>query len=357
MGDQSREVNWLRGRNGLGMMNQKNEERLMTTFKAFRVSVNDGEVTREIKTCSVDELPEGDVLIRVNYSSLNYKDALSANGHKGVSRYYPHTPGIDAAGTVVSDASGTFNEGDPVVVIGFDLGMNTWGGFSEMIRVPAGWVMNLPDGLSLADSMRLGTAGVTAAYCVEKLLTNGLAGRESSVLVTAATGGVGSIATHLLSTLGYHVTASTGKQSEHEWLKSLGASEVIDRNTLSEPSKKALLAETYDAAVDSVGQDTLVNVIKQLKFDGSVATCGIVGGTSLPLDIFPFILRGVNVLGVASADASLDARIRVLSKFVTLWKLPKLAEMCDEITLDDLEDRISNMLAGNIKRRALVSLN
>lgn len=328
----------------------------MIQFKAYRIDVNENQVTRSLQNFTTDDLPDGDVLIRVSCSSLNYKDALSANGHRGITRDYPHTPGIDAAGTVVSDRSGQFSDGDPVLVTGFDLGMNTWGGFSEYIRVPVTWVMAKPEGLSLEDSMRLGTAGITAGYCVEQLLINGLSGHEASVLVTGATGGVGSIAVHLLATLGYQVTASTGKKSEHNWLKQLGAADIIDRSMLSEPTRKALLEASYDAAIDTVGQDTLVNVVKQLKFGGSVAACGIVGGTSLPLDIYPFILRGINILGVASADAPLTARQRVLAKFVTLWKLPMLQSMCDEITLDDLDEHIDRMLSGNARRRTLVKV-
>lgn len=329
----------------------------MTQFKAFRIIDEGDAIHREIQDCTLGDLPDGDVLIKVSYSSLNYKDALSANGHRGITRDYPHTPGIDAAGMVVSDRTGTFAEGDPVIVIGFDLGMNTWGGFSEYIQVPVGWVLRKPEGLSLADSMRLGTAGVTAGYCVEKLLTNGLSGHDANVLVTAATGGVGSIATHLLATLGYGVTASTGKASEHDWLRQLGAKQIVDRKELSEPSRKALLKANYDAAVDSVGQDTLVNIAKQLKYNGSVAACGIVGGTGLPLDIYPFILRGINILGVASADASINDRQRVLAKYATLWKLPLLQSMCDDITLDQLGHRIDQMLAGDVRRRALVKVS
>ncbi|MEJ2044952.1 MAG: YhdH/YhfP family quinone oxidoreductase [Reinekea sp.] len=329
----------------------------MNTFRAFRISVSEeGRVQRSIETCNIADLPDGDVLIKVAYSSLNYKDALSANGHRGITRKYPHTPGIDVSGKVVSDQTGTFTEGESVVVIGFDLGMNTWGGFGEYVRVPATWVLRLPEGLSPSDAMRIGTAGVTAAYCVEKLLQAGLSGSNARVLVTGATGGVGSIATHLLATLGYQVTASSGKPEQADWLMSLGAKEVIDRHQLSESSKKALLAETYDAAVDSIGQDTLVNVIKSLKFGGSVAACGIVGGTALPLDIYPFILRGVNLLGVASADAPLGDRQRVLVKYASLWKLPMLEALCDEITLNELDSRIEEMLAGKIARRALVRI-
>ena len=330
----------------------------MTSFNAFRVTVDDaGKAHRSIETAHLDDLPAGDVVIKVAYSSLNYKDALSANGHRGVTRHYPHTPGIDASGTVVSDSTSSFRAGEPVVVIGFDLGMNTWGGFSEYIRVPASWVLRLPDGLSLADVMCLGTAGLTAGYCVEKLLQSGLSGAEAKVLVTAATGGVGSIAIHLLATLGYQVTASSGKPEQAQWLMQLGAKEVIDRQHLSAPSTKALLPEAFDAAVDSVGQDTLINVVKSLKFGGSVAACGIVGGTALPLDIYPFILRGVNLMGVASADAPLADRQRVLAKFATAWRLPALTSMCDEIALNELNERIEQMLAGKIARRALVKVS
>lgn len=328
----------------------------MNSYRALRVHLTDDGVTRAVETRSMDELPDHDVLIRVHWSSLNYKDALSANGHKGISRHYPHTPGIDAAGTVVEDASGTFEKGSRVVVTGFDLGMNTQGGFADCIRVPADWVVQLPEGLSMADSMRLGTAGITAGYCLEKLLENGLRSTQGPVLVTGATGGVGSIAVHLLATLGYRVTAVTGKKESHQWLKELGATDILPREALSEPDSKALHPATYAGAIDTVGDQTLVNILKSLTFGGSVAACGIVGGTRVPADIFPFILRGVNLLGVASADAPRDARIRVLAKYADLWSLPRLSEMCETLTLEELSPRIDAMLAGKIKRRALIDL-
>lgn len=328
----------------------------MTEFKSLRIFVEKDVVTRRVDVCRLDDLPDHDVLIKVHYSSLNYKDALSANGHTGISRHYPHTPGIDAAGVVVSDRSQTFKDGDEVAVIGFDLGMNTWGGLSEYIRVPKEWVTTLPKGISLADAMRLGTAGVTAGYCLEKLLRNGLAGSHANVLVTGATGGVGSIAVHLLASLGYGVTASSGKADQHDWLMALGASKVIDRQDIGAENSKALLPETYDAAVDTVGQDTLVNILKSLKYGGSVAACGIVGGTSVPLDIYPFILRHVNLLGVASATATLADRQRVLAKYASHWRLSMLENLCEEIGLEQVSDRVDAMLAGKITRRALVKL-
>lgn len=328
----------------------------MTTYRALRVHLAEDGVTRAIETRPLDELPDHDVLIRVHWSSLNYKDALSANGHKGISRHYPHTPGIDAAGIVEQDRSGRFKPGTEVAVIGFDLGMNTDGGFADYIRVPPEWVVTLPKGLSMADSMRLGTAGVTAAYCLEKLLTNGLRAAQGPVLVTGATGGVGSIATHLLATLGYTVVAVTGKPEAHTWLKELGAADIVPREALSEASRKALLPDTYAAAIDTVGDQTLVNILKSLKYGGSVAACGIVGGTSIPAEIYPFILRGVNLLGVASADAPLADRHRVLAKYAKIWALPKLAGMCDTILLDQVSPRVDAMLAGKIQRRALINM-
>lgn len=326
------------------------------SFRAMRIHLGDAGVTRAIENRSLDDLPEGEVLIRVHYSSLNYKDALSANGHKGISRHYPHTPGIDAAGRVEADSSGTFAPGTEVAVIGFDLGMNTDGGFADYVRVPLGWVTPLPAGLSLADSMRLGTAGVTAAYALEKLLDNGLKAEQGPVLVTGATGGVGALAVHLLGTLGYDVTAVTGKAEAHDWLRSIGASAILPRSALDEPQKKALLAEQFAGAIDTVGDVTLVNILKSLKFGGTVAACGIVGGTAVPADIYPFILRGVNLAGIASADAPLQARQRVLAKYSGLWSLPRLAELCDTIRLDEVSERVDAMLAGRIRGRALIDM-
>lgn len=328
----------------------------MTTYRAFRIHLTDQGVTRTLEDRSMSDLPDHDVLIRVHWSSLNYKDALSANGHKGISRYYPHTPGIDAAGVVERDRSGQFPPGTQVAVIGFDLGMNTQGGFADYVCVPADWVVTLPTGMSMADSMRLGTAGVTAAYCLEKLIETGVRAEQGPILVTGSTGGVGSLAVHLLSTLGYKVTAVTGKAESHDWLRQLGATEILPREALSEPDSKALRPAQYAGAIDTVGDHTLVNILKSLNYGGSVAACGIVGGTSVPADIFPFILRGVNLLGVASADAPLDARIRVLAKYAQLWKLPMLNAMCDTLTLDELGPRIDAMLAGNIHRRALIRI-
>lgn len=329
----------------------------MTRFKAFLVTETDQGFQQTITERDFGDLPDNDVLIRVSYSSLNYKDALSATGNKGVTREYPHTPGIDAAGVVVSDRTGRWQPGTEVVVIGFDLGMNTSGGFAEYISVPADWPITLPQGISLEEAMMLGTAGLTAAYCLEKLLTNGLSPEHGPVLVTGATGGVGSVAVSLLSQLGYDVVASTGKTDAHDWLRSLGAADIIDRNTLSEAQSRPMLKQQWSAAVDTVGGNTLENILKSLKFGGSIAACGMVTGVDLNLTVFPFILRSVNLLGVASADASRDDRARVIGKLASMWKLSNLRNMARFVGLDELSKEISDMLKGEGLKRVVVDIN
>jgi acrylyl-CoA reductase (NADPH) len=329
----------------------------MTRFKAFLVTETDKGFEHSITERDFGELPDNDVLIRVSYSSLNYKDALSATGNKGVTKEYPHTPGIDAAGVVVSDRTGQWKPGTEVVVIGYDLGMNTSGGFAEYISVPAEWPITLPKELRLEEAMMLGTAGLTAAYCLEKLLTNGLSPEDGPVLVTGATGGVGGFAVALLSQLGHDVIASTGKTEAHDWLRSLGAADIIDRATLSEPQKRPLLKPQWSAAVDTVGGDTLENILKSLKFGGSVAACGMVTGVDLNLTVFPFILRNVNLLGVASADASRDDRVRVIGKLASMWKLSHLKDMVRVVGLKDLSKEITDMLNGEGLKRVVVDIN
>ena len=225
----------------------------MSEFKALVVSEQDGRYVSAVQQRHVDELPEGDVLIRVRYSSLNYKDALSASGNKGVTRNYPHTPGIDAAGVVEASSAPELVAGDEVIVTGYDLGMGTAGGFGQYIRVPASWVIKRPEGLSLRDSMVLGTAGLTAALCIDKLEQAGLTPGQGPVLVTGATGGVGSIAVAMLSSLGYEVAAATGKALQAEMLKRLGASQIVDRTALQSGTEKMLLKEQWAGAVDTVG--------------------------------------------------------------------------------------------------------
>jgi len=325
-------------------------------FKALRVSeVSEHKFESNIINRSINDLPDNEVLIEVLYSSVNYKDALSASGNKGVTRNYPHTPGIDAAGIVVSSKTDKFRPGDEVIVTGFDLGMNTDGGFAQFIYVPSDWIINRPKNLSIKHSMILGTAGLTAALCVEKLIKAGVTKDCGDILVTGATGGVGVIAISLLRKLGYDVIASTGKPSEAGFLESLGAS-VIDRAELSEPSKKPLLRERWGGAIDVVGGETLVSVLKQLKYGGSIAACGLVESPALKATVLPFILRGVNLLGVDSVELPLSSKESVWQKFALDWKIDNLEMLSTEIGLEELPAKLELILSGKARGRFLLNI-
>ncbi len=330
----------------------------MARYTAFEVSeVGEKDYQGKVVEKDTSDLPDNEVLVRVSYSCLNFKDALSASGNKGVTRNFPHTPGIDAVGIVEESKSDEFSAGDQVIVSGYDLGMNTAGGFGQYIRVPAGWVLPLPAGLSDVDSMRLGTAGLTAALCIEKLLAAGLTKEQGSVLVTGATGGVGIIAVMILAKLGFTVVASTGKESSHALLKDCGASEIIDRNELSESSPKPLLREQWAGAVDVVGGDTLFNVIKGLNYGGSVAACGLVQSPMFQASVLPFILRGVNLLGVDSVELPLQDKSSAWNKLANEWKLDGLAEISTEIGFADLDSSLKTVLNGGAVGRFVLNLN
>ncbi|TCD24381.1 acryloyl-CoA reductase [Pseudomonas sp. IC_126] len=330
----------------------------MSSFKALQTSESaDGRFETRIIEREVSELPAGEVLIRVSYSSLNYKDALSASGNRGVTRNYPHTPGIDAAGIVVESSASGYSEGDEVIVTGYDLGMNTAGGFGQFIRVPATWVIKRPSGLSMREAMALGTAGLTAALCVDKLERAGLMPGDAPVLVTGATGGVGSIAVALLSRLGYNVAAVTGKVEQAQFLTSLGATQVIERSALQSGTEKPMLKEQWAGAVDTVGGDILFNVIKSLQRGASVACCGLTAGTNFQANVLPFILRGVNLLGVDSVEIPRSTKASMWDKLSTQWKLPNLNELVQEMSLEELPQAIERMLAGQQTGRMLVRLD
>jgi acrylyl-CoA reductase (NADPH) len=332
-----------------------------THFKALVVSEQpDGSFTREVAERAVadlpaSDLPGGDVLVRVSYSSLNYKDALSATGNKGVTRRFPHTPGIDAAGTLAEGHAGDLGPGDPVIVTGYDLGMNTAGGFGQYIRVPAGWVQPLPDGMTLRESMILGTAGLTAAMAVRRV-TRDVAPDAGPVLVTGATGGVGSLACGLLAGLGYRVVAVSGKADAARMLEPLGVAEVIGRDEAGGPADRPLLKTRWAGAVDTVGGDMLAAVVKATAPLGVVACCGNVGGMDLPLNIFPFILRGVSLVGVDSQNCPADLRRDLWARLAGDWRLPQLDDLAREIPLEELEPAIDDILHGRIAGRTLVSL-
>lgn len=311
---------------------------------------------RSITTTSTSKLPPGDVLIQVFYSSLNYKDALSASGNKGVTKIYPHTPGIDAAGRVVHSSSENIVPGDEVIVTGYDLGMNTPGGFGQYIRVPQSWVVPKPAGLSLLESMQLGTAGFTAALCAQALQDNNIYPEKGPVLVTGASGGVGSIAILLLQQLGYEVTAVTGKVSDTAYFDSLGISRLLDRHALLTEVDKPLLPARWAGVVDTVGGDLLAIAIKSTRFDGVVTSCGNASSNNLPLTVFPFILRGVHLQGIYSANCPMEKRLHIWGKLAREWKIKNLARICRNITLDQLPLEIEAMLAGKSKGRCVVAL-
>jgi alcohol dehydrogenase len=321
-------------------------------FKAFQVEETPDGFTRFIVEKTLEQLPDNDVTVQVHYSALNYKDALSATGNKGVTRTYPHTPGIDAAGVITESKSERLKPGDKVIVTSYDLGMNTSGGFAEYIRVPSDWVVSLPSGLSLREAMILGTAGLTAAIAIEALEKNGL---SSPVLVTGASGGVGSIAVALLHHLGYEVIASSGSESSYDMLKTLGASQIIARQSLSENSERPMLKPIYGGAVDTVGGNTLVNIVKSLQPGSSVAACGLVGGVDLQLTVYPFILRGVNVLGVDSQSYPMNKRQALWNKLGNEWKVD-LEPLTKEITLENLSSAIDEILAGKTRGHVLVKV-
>ncbi|MDO9321172.1 MAG: YhdH/YhfP family quinone oxidoreductase [Pseudomonas sp.] len=330
----------------------------MTSFQALVVSEQaDGRFVSQVQTREVADLPVGEVLIRVQYSSLNYKDALSASGNRGVTKNYPHTPGIDAAGIVEQSSVSEFAAGDEVIVTGYDLGMNTSGGLAQYIRVPAAWLLKRPQGLSLREAMLLGTAGLTAALCVAKLEQAGLTPDAGTVLVTGATGGVGSIAVALLASLGYQVAAATGKPEQADFLKRLGATQIVSRSSLLDGTDKAMLKPQWAGAVDTVGGDILFNVVKALHYGGSLACCGLTAGVAFNASVLPFILRGVNLLGVDSVELPLVVKASMWDKLSLQWKLSNLETLAHEVTLAQLPAAIEEMLAAKASGRVLVNLS
>ncbi|MDC3011975.1 YhdH/YhfP family quinone oxidoreductase [SAR86 cluster bacterium] len=315
-------------------------------FKALVSSEIDKKFISEVKTRKIEDLPEGKVLIKVNFSSLNYKDALSANGNKGVSRYYPHTPGIDAAGIVEFSEVDRCQKGDEVIVTGYDLGMNTSGGFSQFIRVPEEWVVLKPAEISLSESMALGTAGLTAGLCVRKLLNHGIKPEMGKVFVTGATGGVGIVAMMLLSKLGFKVTAITGKMDSKELLMEYGASEVASRQDFDQKLLSPLQKSIFVGGVDAVGGDVLSNLLCSTSQRAAIACCGMVNGADLNTSVFPFILRGVTLYGVDSAETELSIKEEVWNNFSNDWKLNELENNIKEIGLSDLPKEIDTILKG-----------
>lgn len=325
-------------------------------FKAFLVTEENGNFNRNIVEKDINELPDHDTLIKVSYSSLNYKDGLSASGNRGVTKVYPHTPGIDAAGVVVESKNPDLKPGTEVIVTGYDFGMNTSGGYQEYIKVPSEWVVPLPENMSLKESMIYGTAGLTAAISVYKLIVKGeVKAEDGEILVTGATGGVGSVAVKILSKLGYEVVAVTGKLEESEFLVSIGAKRVIERGEVDDTSRP-ILKGIYAGAIDTVGGNILSTAIKSLKYNGVATTCGNVAGASFESSVYPFIIRGVTLYGVDSVQITSSEREILWDKLSKDWKIEDLEKLFTEVTLDELNDKIELILKGENKGRVVVKL-
>lgn len=328
-----------------------------TTYKAIVIEkLPDGQFARNIKERLIGDLPDNEVLIKVHYSALNYKDALSATGNKGVTQNYPHTPGIDAAGIIVKSKDQRFLSGDKVLVTGFDLGMNTPGGFGEYIQVPGKWIVPLPRKLTLRESMMIGTAGFTAALGIYKIKNTMLGTSQTkTALVTGATGGVASLAISILHKNGFKVIAATGKPHQKKYLKKIGATEVIHRDEIFNDSKKPLLPRRWDVAFETVGGDMLDAVLRQTQQNGTVACCGNILGDTLETSVYPFILRGINLVGVNSATCFIDIRKRLWELLAKEWKPKSLDVICRECTLEGLDTEIENILNGEQVGKVLVA--
>lgn len=330
---------------------------MIQQFDALVVNKQDDQFTVNIQQLSLDDLPQGEVLIRVHYSGVNYKDSLAAIPNGNIVSSYPIVPGIDMAGVVVSSEDSRFKEGDEVIATSYGIGVSQSGGYSQFARVPAEWIVPLPDGLTMKEAMIIGTAGFTAALSVLRLEETNLTPGQGSVLVTGATGGVGSFAVSILSKLGYSVEASTGKESEHGYLKALGAANILSREDVYDGKLRALGKQKWSGAVDPVGGEPLASILSQIKYGGAVAVSGLTAGTSLPATVFPFILRGVNLLGIDSVNCPMDTRLKVWHRLATDFKLEHLEQLVQqEITLEELPDVLPTLLKGEARGRTIVKL-
>jgi len=331
---------------------------MTSTFRALEASETEGKFSLKIVEKNIADLPEGDLLIKVDFSSLNYKDAMSASGMPGVTRNYPHTPGIDAAGKIAESRVSDFKEGDDVIVTGYDLGMNTSGGFGEYIRVPSNWAVHLPKGLTAKQSMSLGTAGLTAGLSIHALDSfreyTGLKNTKS--VVSGATGGVGSISVMLLSKLGSEVTAVTGKNDQSDFLHTIGASNILSREELAKTARKPIGKSLWDVGVDVASGEILSLLLTSLSPGGAVACSGLVGGPSFESSIFPFILRGNALIGIDSVEIPLKDKEHIWEHFAHDWALEGLDKITKEVSLDNLEVEIESILSGNQVGRVLVKI-
>ncbi|RSL30713.1 acryloyl-CoA reductase [Salibacterium salarium] len=330
----------------------------MSQFQALMVEkTDDNNVSREIRTLSFDDLPEGDVLVNVHYSSVNFKDGMAAMANGNIVNEYPMVPGIDLSGVVEESSDSRFSKGDEVIVTSYELGVSHFGGFAEYAQVPADWIVPLPENITLREAMIYGTAGFTAALSVMRLQEEGINPEDGTVLVTGATGGVGSMAVAMLSNLGYHVAASTGKESEHDYLKQLGAKEILSREEVQPENLRPVDKQRWAGAVDPVGGETLAHVLSSLSYDGAVAVSGLTGGTKVPATVFPFILRGITLTGIDSVNCPMPRRKEVWDRLASDLKGNDLLEtIASTITLDDLPTTLDQILQGQVRGRTIVKL-
>jgi acrylyl-CoA reductase (NADPH) len=326
------------------------------SFQALVLHEADGKVSPKFETLDESQLPDGEVTVAVEYSTLNYKDGMVLSGVGRLVRTYPHVPGIDFAGTVTHSASPKFKPGDKVVLTGWRVGEMHWGGYAERARVKADWLVPLPAGLTTRQAMAVGTAGFTAMLAVIALEKHGLKPGAGEVLVTGAAGGVGSTAVALLAKLGHQVVASTGRPEQGDYLKALGAAELIDRATLSEKPTRPLDRERWAGAVDAVGGNTLATLLTQLKYLASVASCGLAGGSDLPSTVIPFLLRGVNLLGIDSVMCPHEPRVEAWQRVARDLPLDKLESIIDEVSFDALPGLGRKILSGGVRGRTVVKI-
>ncbi len=328
------------------------------SFNALIVNKDDeGAVSAAIEQIDMDRLPEGEVTVAVEYSTVNYKDGLCITGNGGLVRNYPHVPGIDFAGTVEASDDARYKPGDKVVLTGWRVGEAHWGGYSQKARVKADWLVPLPEGLTAKQAMAVGTAGFTSMLAVMALEDHGLEPSQGEVLVTGAAGGVGSVAVGILAARGYEVVGVTGRPETADYLKSLGCSRIVAREELNETVKRPLESETWAGCVDAVGGDMLARVLGQMKYGASVSAVGLAGGAKLPATVIPFLLRGVNLLGIDSVMQPYDNRVRAWKRIVDDLPMDKLEAMVHPATLSDLTDLGPAILAGQVKGRVVVDVN
>lgn len=326
------------------------------TFCAVVVDKKEEDFSVKIKDITMGDLSEGNVVIQVHYSGINYKDGLASTPNGKIVRSYPHIPGIDLAGVVVSSEDKRFKEGDKVIATSYEIGVSHTGGYSEYARIPGDWLVPLPDGLSLKEAMIIGTAGFTAALSVQRLEDNGLVPEKGKVLVTGATGGVGSFGVNILAKLGFNVVASTGKKEE-EYLTKLGAKEVIGREEVYNGTIKAMDKQLWAGAIDPVGGKQLAAIISKISYNGSVAVSGLTAGGEVPTSVFPFILRGVNLLGIDSVYCPMEEREKIWQRLASDFKPANLADFIyEEVSLAELPDKLSFILSGEIKGRIIVKI-